>query len=110
MYFFSGDDVCVKVMPLCAVTSVNVTFSDARVGTIARYAATAAAAHDTSRRGRGLADHLGVLGSSACGVTSGFVSGTAAVRRAARLRSRLNSASAFSCCAVFPSARYACDA
>ena len=52
---FSGDDVCVKVMPLCAVTSVNVTFSDARVGTIARYAATAAAAHDTSRRGRGLA-------------------------------------------------------
>ena len=55
-------------------------------------------------------DHLGVLGSSACGVTSGFVSGTAAVRRAARLRSRLNSASAFSCCAVSPSARYACDA
>ena len=55
MYFFSSDDVCVKVMPLCVVTSVKVTLSDACVGTIARYAATAAAAHSTSRRGRGLA-------------------------------------------------------
>ena len=96
--------------PLSLVTSVNVTFSDARVGTIARYAAMVAETHSDISRGRGLAHHFADLRSRTCGVTSGFVSGTAAVRFAARLRSRLNSASAFSCSAVFPSALYACAA
>ena len=46
MYFLSGDEMCEKAILLSLVTSVNVTFSKARVGTIARYAAMVAETHE----------------------------------------------------------------